>query len=101
MLSFKKTLTAEDAEAIRAHIVSLANAQKAGAGAAPGTGAQGGGAGRGGGAAGAGGRGGGAAAADSRPPQPGGGMGIHADGAAEQVGGPASNEPVQEALIHQ
>jgi quinohemoprotein ethanol dehydrogenase len=108
MLPFK-ALAPEDVEAIRAHIVSLANEQKAGAGAgggraggAPGAGARGGGAaGRAGGPGGAGGRGGGAAAPDSRPPQPGGGMGIHAEGAAPQTGGPANGEPAQEALIHQ
>jgi quinohemoprotein ethanol dehydrogenase len=107
MLPFKKTLTVEEAEAIRAHIVSLANVQKAGGGegggrggGAAGAGARGGGA-RGAGAAGGAGGRGGAGAVETRPPQPGGGMGIHAIGADAQVSGPASNEPAQEALIHQ
>src|SRR5690606_15116376 len=79
MLSFEKALSLEETEAIRAHLVSLANTLKSapprgggGFGPPPGGG-------RGGGPGGPGGPGGAPAA---RPPQPGGGMGTFATGAA-------------------
>ena len=72
--SFKAALSNEDAEAIRAHIVSLANTAKS---------APRGAGGFGGGPGGPGGPRGGAAAAGPRPPQPGGGMGVFATGPAQ------------------
>lgn len=77
MLSFSKALSPQETEAVRAHLVSLANTMKAQQGAGGGGfGGRGGGAPRGGGG-GFGPRGGGGAP-DTRPPQPGGGLGVFA-----------------------
>jgi len=100
MLPFPKALNAEDAEAIRAHIVRLANTEgaggAAGAGGARGSAAGGGRAGvaaggaRAGGSPDAGPRGG-ASAVDTRPVQQ-GGMGIFATGAPARAAGPGGQQ---------
>jgi quinohemoprotein ethanol dehydrogenase len=73
MLSFKQALSVEETEAVRAHLVKLANDLKSNP-------ARGGG-GFGGGPGGPGGpRGGGAAGGAPKPPQPAGGMGVFATG---------------------
>jgi quinohemoprotein ethanol dehydrogenase len=69
MLAFKQALSVADVEAIRAHVVSLANVQKANPQRGPG------GFGGPGGPGGPGGQRPGAAAAGPLPPQPAGGMG--------------------------
>jgi quinohemoprotein ethanol dehydrogenase len=82
MLSFRQAMTEAEAEAVRAHLVSLANTLKS---APPRAGGGGRGGGPGGGAPGGGARAGGpgGAAPAVRPPQPGGGMGtLAAPGAA-------------------
>jgi quinohemoprotein ethanol dehydrogenase len=86
MLSFKQALSVEDAEAIRAHIVSLANTLKS----APPRGAGGPGGPGGGRPPGAGAPGG--AAAAPKPAQPGGGMGVFATGGAGQGTAPAGQQ---------
>jgi quinohemoprotein ethanol dehydrogenase len=94
MLSFAKAINAEEAEAIRAHLVGLANTLKSQpARAGGGFGGRGGGP---GGPGGPGGRGGGAPT--ERPAQPGGGMGtLAAPGAAASA--PAA--PQQQGGLHQ
>lgn len=96
MLSFEKALSLEETEAIRAHLVSLANTLKSapprgggGFGPPPGGG-------RGGGPGGPGGPGGAPAA---RPPQPGGGMGTFATGAAASA--PAGQQQEAAGGLHQ
>src|SRR5690606_6846822 len=89
MVSFRRVLSNEDAEAIRAHIVSLAhelrdNPQR-GFGGFPGGGFGGGP------------RGGGPGA--TLPAQPGGGMGAFAGGNAAAA--PAGQQPAGEAGLHQ
>jgi quinohemoprotein ethanol dehydrogenase len=101
MLPFAKAFGREDAEAIRAHLVSLANTLKSAPQLGGGPGA--------GGPSGAGARGGGRGAAGAGetaalPPQLGGGMGIFAEGATPQAAAPAvpagqQPEPVVE--MHQ
>jgi hypothetical protein len=89
MLSFSKALSTQDAEAIRAHLVSLANTLKANPQRGGGFGGFGGG--------GPGGpRGGGPGGApQTRPAQPGGGMGTLAAGSGT-AGGTAT--PQQDGL---
>lgn len=89
MLPFPKVLSREDAEAVRAHLVRMANTLKAEGGGNGGVAGRGGAAGRGGGA---GGRGGAPAAAETKPQQPGGGMGIFAEGAAPLPPAPAGEQ---------
>jgi alcohol dehydrogenase (cytochrome c)/quinohemoprotein ethanol dehydrogenase len=96
MLSFAKALSADDAEAIRAHLVSLANTLKSQPARGGGPGGPGGfgGGGRGAGPGGPGGPGGVPPA--QRPPQPGGGMGtLAAPGAASGTG------PQEQGALHQ
>jgi alcohol dehydrogenase (cytochrome c)/quinohemoprotein ethanol dehydrogenase len=97
MLPFTKAMSREDAEAVRAHLVNLANTLKASGGAA--VAPAGRDAGAGGRGAGAGGRGDAAAGTATKPAQPGGGMGIFAEGAAPQPasadGQPQMIEPHQ------
>src|SRR5690606_21487906 len=98
MLPFSKVLNREDAEAIRAHLVSLAHALKS----APGSGADdssGAGGTRSAGAAGAAGAPRTGPVAETRPPQPAGGMGIFAAGAGGQSAPSAAD--YQEAQLHQ
>jgi quinohemoprotein ethanol dehydrogenase len=96
MLPFAKAFGREDAEAIRAHLVSLANSLKA----APQAGGNSGGASRG---AGAGGPRGGAAdaAVNARAPQLGGGMGIFAEGAPAQPAATGDQQPEATVEMHQ
>jgi mono/diheme cytochrome c family protein len=103
MLSFSKAFGREEAEAIRAHLVSLANTLKAAPqrGGDPG-GARAGGPGGGGArAGGAGPRGGGAGAAATLPPQLGGGMGAFAEGAPAQTAAPPGQQPEATVDMHQ
>jgi quinohemoprotein ethanol dehydrogenase len=94
MLPFARAFGREDAEAIRAHLVSLANTLKADPQrAAPGAGgprAGGPGVARGGGAA-----------APALAPQLGGGMGIFAEGAPAQAPAPGDQQPEATVEMHQ
>jgi quinohemoprotein ethanol dehydrogenase len=91
MVSFRNVLSPADAEAVRAHIVSLAHELKdnppRGFGGFPGAGGPGGP------------RGGGPGAGPALPAQPGGGMGTFANGAAAAA--PPGQQPAGEAGLHQ